>query len=59
MFPFDKEIYISSLKHACIIAALGFLFILLVWGEIVPEDIIGMTITIPLLAYMIHVIRLF
>ena len=59
MFPFDKPIFISSLKHAAVIGVLGFLLIRLVWGEIIVDDLIGMSIAVPMLAYLIHVIRLF
>ncbi|MEN0050425.1 MAG: hypothetical protein AAF806_25395 [Bacteroidota bacterium] len=59
MLPFDKAIFLSSLKHAVIIGMLGFLFIYLIWGEIIIDDLVGMSITIPLLAYLIHMIRLF
>jgi hypothetical protein len=58
MIPFDKEIFQSSLKLAGIIGLIGFVFIYLIWGEIVPDDIVGMLLTIPLLAYLIHMIRL-
>ncbi|MEM0994450.1 MAG: hypothetical protein AAF847_10170 [Bacteroidota bacterium] len=59
MLPFDKTIFRSSLKHATLIGLLGFLLIYLIWGEIIVDDLIGMSITIPLLAYMIHMVRLF
>jgi hypothetical protein len=59
MLPFDKSIFIASLKHAVLIAGLGFLAIYLIWGEIIIDDLIGMSMVIPLLAYMIHMIRLF
>ena len=59
MFPFDRKIYLSSLKHAAIIGILGFLAMRLIWGEIIIDDLIGMSITVPLLAYLLHMVRLF
>ena len=59
MIPFDKAIFINSLKHAIILAGIGFLIIQLIWGEIIIDDLIGMFFAIPLVAYMIHIIRLF
>ncbi|NJL74910.1 MAG: hypothetical protein HC892_07650 [Saprospiraceae bacterium] len=59
MIPFDKAIFADSLKHAVILAGIGFLVIQLIWGEIIIDDLIGMFFAIPLIAYMIHIIRLF
>ncbi len=58
-FPFDKEVFLKAMRHAIILGVLGFIFILLVWGEIVPADIFGMGVAVPLVAYLIHVIMLF
>lgn len=58
-FPFDKEVYLKALKHAFGLAIVGFAIILIGWGEITPTDYVGMALTIPLLAYLIHVIMLF
>ncbi|MEO1261008.1 MAG: hypothetical protein AAFZ15_19565 [Bacteroidota bacterium] len=58
-FPLDKEVFKSSMKHAAGLAVVGFGFIFLVWGEIVPADLIGMALTIPVVAYLIHMVKLF
>lgn len=57
--PFDKATFLSAMKHAFGLAVVGFAFIGLVWGEIVPADFVGMALSIPLVAYLLHVIRLF
>ena len=58
-FPLDMEVFKTSLKHAAGLAVAGFGFIFLVWGEIVPADLIGMALTIPVVAYLIHMVKLF
>lgn len=58
-FPFDKETYLKAMKHSIGLGLVGFVLIWIIWGEIVPPDIVGMGLTIPLLAYLIHVIMLF
>ena len=57
--PFDMAAFKIAFKHACVLAVAGFGFIFLVWGEIVPADLVGMALAIPLVAYLIHVINLF
>ncbi len=58
-FPFDREVFLKAMRHALGLAIVGFAFILVVWGEIVPADLVGMTLAVPLVAYLIHVIMLF
>ncbi|MEO1262712.1 MAG: hypothetical protein AAFZ15_28150 [Bacteroidota bacterium] len=53
-FPFDKANYLKALQHAFGLALVGFAFIYLVWGEIVPADFVGMALTIPVVAYLLH-----
>ena len=57
--PFEKEVFYTAFKHACGLAVAGFGFIFLMWGEIVPADFVGMALTIPLVAYLMHVVNLF
>ena len=57
--PFDMSAFKTAMKHACGLAVAGFAFIFLVWGEIVPADLVGMALAIPLVAYLIHVVNLF
>ncbi len=57
--PYDSSVFKTALKHACGLAIAGFGLIFFVWGEIVPADLIGMALTIPIVAYLIHLISLF
>lgn len=52
--PFEKSSFIRAMKHAFVIAMIGFVIIYLVWGEIISTDFIGMAISIPLISYFIH-----
>ncbi len=55
--PFDKAGYIKAIKIALSIVPLGFLFIYTVWGEIIFDDLIGMTLTVPLVGYLIYLLK--
>lgn len=57
--PFDKQLYWSSFKQAVLGGIIGLLLIRLIWGELIVDDFIGMSLAIPLVAYTIHIIRLF
>ena len=57
--PFDKTVFQSALKTAMMLAILGFALIYMVWGEVVPADFIGMALSIPAVAYLIHMVKLF
>ncbi len=56
-FPFNKTNYFKAMKHAFGLALVGFAFIYFVWGEIVPADLVGMSLTIPVIAYLIHLFK--
>ena len=58
-FPFEAGMFKTALKHACGLAIAGFGFIFLIWGEIVLSDLVGMSLTIPVVAYLLHIINLF
>lgn len=58
-FPFDSTSYQAALKHALGAALVGFVLIFLIWGEIVNADLVGMAPTIPVLAYLIHLVKMF
>ena len=58
IFPWDKEVFLRSLKHAIGIGVLGFVAIYIIWGEIVPADIFGLGMSVPLIAYLIHTVIL-
>lgn len=51
---FNKQAFMNALKHAFGLAIVGFAIIYIGWGEIVFADIIGMMVSIPLVAYFIH-----
>lgn len=58
-FPFDKAAFDKSFWIACVLAILGWVLIYMIWGEFTTADIIGMLFTVPILAYLIHVVFLF
>ena len=55
--PFDKEGYGKAFKIALAIVPLGFAFIYTVWGEIIFDDLVGMTLAVPLVAYLIYLLK--
>jgi len=57
--PFDRAAFMEAMKHACGLGLVGFAIILIGWGEITGLDLFGMGLTVPLLAYLIHVVRQF
>ncbi|MEZ4930692.1 MAG: hypothetical protein R2788_01000 [Saprospiraceae bacterium] len=57
--PFDGAVFKTALQHAFGLALVGFVVIFSVWGEIVPADLIGMALSIPVVAYLIHMVKLF
>lgn len=57
--PFEKTTFQSALKIAMALAIPGFVLIFAVWGEIVSADFLGMALAIPVVAYLIHVVKLF
>jgi hypothetical protein len=52
--PFDKGHFTKALKHSIGLAVVGFAGIYLGWGEIVFADLVGMFISMPIVAYIIH-----
>lgn len=57
--PFDRQLFDRAFWFACILALFGWFGIYLIWGEFTAADIVGMIITVPILAYLIHVLMLF
>lgn len=55
--PFNKVNYLASMKHAIGIAIVGFAVIYIGWGEIVKADLVGMSLSIPIIAYLIHLFK--
>ena len=56
--PFEKSVFDRSFWFALVLAIVGWIAIYLIWGEFTVADIIGMIITVPIMAYLIHVIIL-
>lgn len=56
--PFEMNAFQAAMKHALGLAVVGFAFILVVWGTIVPMDLIGMAIAIPMVAYTLQMVKL-
>lgn len=56
--PFDMASYKAAMPHALGLAVVGFALILVIWGEIIPMDLVGMMITIPVVAYMISISKM-
>jgi len=53
-FVFVQATYKIAFKHAIGLALIGMILIHIIWGTIVLADLLGMGITIPILAYLIH-----
>ncbi len=58
-FPFDRPTFDKAFVIACLLAVLGWILIYLIWGEYTTADIVCMIVTVPILAYFIHVLLLF
>jgi len=54
LFVFDATRYRQAIPHAVGFALVGFVLILIIWGSIVPADLLGMAIATPIIAYLIH-----
>jgi len=58
-FPFNRSVFDKAFMIACVLAVLGWVLIYLIWGEYTTADIVCMIVTVPILAYFIHVLLLF
>ena len=58
-FPFDRSTFDRAFVVACLLAVLGWILIYIIWGEYTMADIVCMIVTVPILAYFIHVLMLF
>jgi hypothetical protein len=58
-FPFNRALFDKAFVIACLLAILGWILIYLIWGEYTTADIICMIVTVPILAYFIHLLFLF
>ncbi len=58
-FPFDKALFDKAFWIAIILAIVGWGMIFLIWGEYTTADIVGMIVSVPIMAYLIQVLMLF
>jgi hypothetical protein len=56
--PFERDIFVHSLRAVLILALVGAVLSVLLTGSIAASDIIGGSVTIPVLAYFHHLLRL-
>lgn len=57
-FPFNRPVYDKAFVVSCLLAILGWVAIYLIWKEFTTADIVCMIVTVPILAYFIHVLLL-
>lgn len=57
--PFNRTLYDKAFIISCILAVLGWVLIYLIWGEFTTADIVCMIVTVPILAYFIHILFMF
>lgn len=57
--PFDKDIYKETMKTAILVALVGWVALYLIFGELTQADIYGMLISIPIFAYLLHLLKQF
>lgn len=57
--PFDKELYKASMKTAILAALIGWVVLYVIFGELTQADIYGMLISIPIFAYLLHLLKQF
>ena len=56
---FDKEIYKDSMKKSILVALVGWVLLYVIFGELTQADIYGMLISIPIFAYLLHLLKQF
>ena len=57
--PFNKALFDKAFLISCIMAVIGWGVIYLIWGEFTTADIVCMIVTVPILAYFIHILLMF
>ena len=58
-FPFDKNGALKALEKSVVVVTLIAALVFFVWGEFIVDDIIGLSMLAPVLAYFIYLISLF
>ncbi len=56
-FPFEKGAFFAAFKMVLLFVPLAFAFIYVVWGEIIFDDIVGMALAIPMVAYLVYLVK--
>ncbi|MBT8219231.1 MAG: hypothetical protein KJP00_05390 [Bacteroidia bacterium] len=57
--PFDKDLYKEALLTAILVGLVGWVVLYIVFGELTTADIYGMLISIPIFAYLLHLLKQF
>jgi len=58
--PFDKEAYLSTWKKLILpYVAIGLVLIMVIWNEILFQDVLGLVFTSLIVAYIWHLIVAF
>lgn len=57
--PFDKERMLKALEHTIIALVLIAATIFMFWGELIIDDVVGLSILAPILAYFIYLVSRF
>ena len=57
--PFDKDLYKEAMKTSINVALIGWVVLFMIFGELTQADIYGMLISIPIFAYLLHLLKQF
>jgi len=57
--PFDKDLYKEAMRTSILVALVGWVLLYLIFGELTQADIYGMLISIPIFAYLLHLLKQF
>ena len=57
--PFDKDLYKEAMKTSVMLGLVGWVVLYLIFGELTNADIYGMLISIPIFAYLLHLLKQF
>jgi len=57
-YPFNAALYLKALKTGLLLLPVLILLIVLIYQELVWADFIGLSVTIPLLSYLMHLFML-
>lgn len=56
-FPFERKEFFNALKTTGFLVPIGFAIIYLLWGGIILDDLVGMALAVPLVAYLIYLLK--